>query len=208
MRNAGQLATLIKQMIKMDLAEIGENSEAQNTYIYDFMSRSMQKMARLAYITRISDPLTISADGFATFKLSAADIADMYEPLRILDSTGREVAKRNSFGAPKGWWKESANSQIHVKGLNGSHILHYIKYPKEITASSDIPEFPPSAYMGLVYDTMGMIKESKNYYDEANNMYLLARTHLKIAVKANEDARGFTGGRPPSINDVDAYYKG
>jgi hypothetical protein len=206
-RTAGQLATIIKQVSKMDIAELGENSSIQDTYIFDFMSRALNELASLAFVVRTSDALNITQDGYVTFQIAGSDITDLYEPLRILDSNGNEKGKRYAFTADGGWWRESANTPIHVKGMIGSYVLQYKAYPKEITVASDIPEFPASGYMALVYWTCALVKESKDYFEEAQHMYTLARERLKLVVKANMDARGTTGGMPPSIYDVDQYFK-
>lgn len=207
-RTAGQLATIIKMMCAMDIAELGDVASTQNAYIYDYMSRALKELASLAYVVRITDSLSITADGFVTFTLAGSNVADVYEPIRIMDSNGNEVPKRAFFSAPKGWWRESANSDFHVKGLNGNYILHYKAYPTEITSDSQVPDFPESGYMVLCYYTSGLIKESKNFYEESQAMYSKAKERMKLLVKANEDARGTMGGKPPMVSDIDLYFKG
>src|SRR5690625_2624491 len=128
MRTAGQLATLIKQEVKMDLAELGDTDSQQNQYIFDFISLALKGWAKLAYQTEVSDPLTIGSDGYVTFQKGGNDISDMYEPLRILQN-GNEVRRRTSFAGEDGWYKESSNADIHVKGLSGEFTLQYIRYP-------------------------------------------------------------------------------
>jgi hypothetical protein len=207
-RTAGQLATVIKKMCAMDVAELGDVDSTQNTYIYDYMSRALKELASLAYVVKITDSLNIVADGFITFTLAGSNITDLYEPIRIVDSNGNEVLKRTFFSAPKGWWRESANSPFHVKGLSGNYVLHYKAYPTEITYDNQIPDFPESGYMVLCYYTAGMIKESKNFYEESAAMYSKAKERMKLLVKANEDGRGTMGGRPPMVSDIDLYFKG
>lgn len=207
-RTAGQLATVIKKMCAMDVAELGDVDSTQNTYIYDYMSRALKELTSLAYVVRITDGLNITSDGFITFSLAGSVITDLYEPIRIVDTNGNEVLKRAFFTASKGWWRESANSQFHVKGLNGNYVLHYKAYPTEISTDTQIPEFPESGYMVLCYYTSGMIKESKNYYEESQAMYAKAKERMKLLVKANEDGRGTMGGKPPMVSDIDLYFKG
>lgn len=208
MRTAGQLATSIKKMIAMDIAELGETDSTQNTYIFDYMSRAMNELVSVCSVIRVSDQLNVTSDGYVTFNRAGSLITDLYEPLRILDANGNPVAKRSYFEASKGWWRESANSDIHLKGLNGTYTLHYKAYPTEITTAAQVPEFPPSGYMALMYYTCGMIKESKDFYEEANAMYAKAKERLKILVKANLDGRGVNGGSVPNVADIDLYFKG
>lgn len=191
----------------MDIAELGENESIQNTYIFDYMSRALQEMASICYVVKESDPLTVNEDGYVTFKRLGSPIDDLYEPLRIVDSN-REIPKRTAFMATTGWWRDSANSDFHFKGLNGTYTLHYKAYPTEITSKDQMLEFPPSGYMVLVYYTCGLIRESKNFIDESQVMYARAKERMKIIVKANIDGRGVQGGSVPSVNDVDLYFKG
>lgn len=191
MRTAGQLATLIKQEVKMDLAEIGDTDSEQNQYIFDFISLALRGWAKLAYRTEVSDTLTIGSDGYVKFQKGGSDVSDMYEPLRILDSNGNEVRRRTSFSGAEGWFKESANADIHVKGFkSGDYTLHYIRYPKWISSPSDVPEWPEAGYMALIFQVCGMIKESKNFYDESQAMYAKAERHLNAVAMANDSARG------------------
>lgn len=192
MRNAGQLATLIKQLCKTDIAELGNNDSTQNTYIFDFMSRALHELASYAGVIKVSDALSITADGFISFLKDGSAITDMYEPIRILDTNGDPVDCRNDFTDGYGWFRDSFSSQIHMKGLNTSYTytLYYKAYPQEITASTQTPEFPPSGFLALCYYTSALIKESKAFYDEANHYYSLANQRMRVIDKANTDGKG------------------
>lgn len=200
----GELTSMIKQMLKMDLSELGENSSTQNQYIWYYMTLAMWRFVSLAYIVRTSDTLTVSADGYVTFKRATTDIDDLYEQLRILDSSGSPVQKRTSWDAPAGWWRESINSQIHIKGI-GTYTMQYKAYPTKVTGESQTLEWPATSYDLLMYQTCGMVKESKNYYEEANNYYSIADKLLPILAKSNIDAQGTTNGRPPNMQEVQYY---
>lgn len=189
-RTAGQLASMIKQMVTMDLAEIGESTSQQNSFIFDAMSRALKELAGISDNRKESDRLNITSDGYVTFQQDSSDVTDLYQPLMILDVRGAEVRKRTRFTQPMGWFRESHTSPIHVKGLTGDYTLHYIAYPAEITSESDVPEFPPAGYMALCFWTCGVIKESKNFYEEAAVMYEKAKERYPILIKATEDARG------------------
>lgn len=206
-RTALDLANTISKMQVMNIAELGSTSSQINSYIYTYLSLAMQKWARLAYQVKVSDVLNITTDGYQTFKVNLSDVADLYEPLRVLDSTGKEIRKRVSFSDPTaGWLLESANTQIHTKGMTGNFTLHYIKYPDWISSDTQVPEWPPAGYMALIYETCGMILESKGFIDESNNMYAIASRHMNTIVMANTSARN--QGMPPSMNDVNVLRGG
>lgn len=206
---ASELATIIKKIAVSDVAELGNSDSAQNTYIYDYLSRALRELAAIAFVTRVSDALNITADGYQTFLRSSVAIDDLYEPLRILNSSGTETARRVSYSAPTGWFRESHNSSIHTKNMTGNHTLHYKAYPAKVTADGSTVEFPDSGFMGLCFWTAAMIKESRpGAMDESKALYDRARERLKIVVLANEDARGrSSGGAVPSPNIVDTYFR-
>lgn len=200
-RTADQLLELVKQIAKMDLAELGENVTLQNTRLYDFLSLSMHKLAKLAYQVRISDPLTL-ADGYVTFKVGATNIDDIFQPVAIYTSaTGVEAPKRQAFSGGTGWYWVSENLPIHNRGLAGDHVLHYIKYPAWITAGSQVPEFPPSGYYALIFECASLIKQSKNYYEESNAMLQLAQRHYANVFEGSL-APGHSSGNPLSAKDL------
>lgn len=209
---AGDLLPTIKKLSASYLEEIGSTDEAQNVYIFAYINHALRELANIAYVMKISDPLSISSDGFVTFNLNTQPITNLYAPLRILEPSGtKEVRKRTSFVDTNGWWRESTNTQIHVKGLTaGSYTLHYIAYPATVATSSSIIEFPDSGTMGLSYYTAALVVESlPNGKDQADHYYGLYARHMKIAVQANIDARGHSsGGYVPSLNLVETVYKG
>jgi hypothetical protein len=204
--SAGELASQTKKMGKLNLAHLGNSASEQNTYIYYYMTMSMWKYAALNFRKRVSDPLTVASDGYVTFLTGGNAIEDLYEQLRILtpDESGTEVQKRTAFAAPKGWWRESANDPIHMKGA-GTYVMQYKAYTDKITADSQIPQWPASCYDLLIYETIGKIKESLNDLEGALAAYAVADKLIPLLVKANTDARGTTGGQPPSYNDIQYY---
>lgn len=202
--NAGQLATIIKKLAVMDLEELGPDDDTQNSYIFQFMNIALMKLARLAYNVEISDALTISATGNATFLLSGASITNMFEPLTILDSSDNEVQKRTSYSAPKGWWRYANNQPIHVKGLtSGSYRLVYIRYPALVTLPTDSVDIPPSGYDALIKEVVSLIKLAPNSYAGSEYVGGLAKQAYGEVTQGAISARG-TGnsGQPPSIQDA------
>lgn len=203
--SVGEITSQIKAMGRMNLAHLG-NSAAQDTYIRYYMTLAMWKYVSLAFVTRTSDALTVSENGYVTFKRGGNDIEDLYEQLRILitNDAGTEFAKRSSFPAPLGWWRESANSLIHIKGP-GTYVMQYKGYPAKATSDTQILEWPATSYDLLMYETIGKIKESLNDIEGANVAYSVADKLIPILIKANIDSQGVTGGRPPSQNEVQFY---
>lgn len=175
-RTADQLLMLIQQICIMDLAYLGESDSIRKTLMYDYLSLAMQAMAKQANNVAISEPLIISGDGPKQFKAGGAPIADMFQPLRMIDSMNVEARHSQSFTFPKGWYWEGSQSDIYVRGLSGTYTLHYIKYPAWITSGDQIPDFPPSGYMALIYECAALIKQSKNFYEESNAMKEQARS--------------------------------
>jgi hypothetical protein len=211
MITADDLIPTIKKLTSSFLEEIGGTDSAQNSFIFIYLNNALRKLANIAYTMKISDPMTINADGFITFKSGAQDITNLYAPLRIVDPTGKESAKRVSYVDTKvGWWRESHNTQMHVRGFNGAYTLHYIAYPAQVAQTSSVIEFPDAGSMGLAYYTAALIVESlPNSKSLAVHFYTLAQQHLKVAVQANIDARGHSsGGFVPSLNTVDLAFGG
>lgn len=211
MLTADSLLPTIKKIVASFIEEIGNTDNQQNQYIFIFINEALRKLASVAYVMKESDSLTISADGLITFQRSSQPITDMYAPLRILDSNGREVAKRTAYADTRaGWWRESSNTPIHVKGLNGSYTLQYIAYPATVAANNSPIEFPDAGSLGLSYHVAAMIMEARpNAKDLATHYYALSNSYLKIAARANIDARGHgSGGYVPSLNAVDAAFGG
>lgn len=206
---ADDLFFIVKKMAASDVKQLGTTDAAQNTYLFKYASRALKELAHVAYRTKISDALNIVADGNQTFLYNAIAIADLYAPLRILNSTGSPIAKRTSYNLGPGWWKESSGNTVNTMGMTGNHTLHYVYYPADVTATGDTVDFPDSGMMGLAFWVCGIIKESANGYEESNVMYQRARDRLKIAVQANIDGRGVsTGGWVPSLNTIETVFKG
>jgi hypothetical protein len=204
--SSGEIMSMIKKMAKMDLAELGSDVTSQNQYIFYYMSLAQYRFASLAYVVKVSDPLAVAADGYVTFQQGGSDITDLYEQIRIMDSNGQEIQRRTSFSSPVGWWRESANTKIHIKGA-GTYTLHYKAYPTKITSDSQQLEWPASSYDLLMWQTIGMIKESKNDVEGATAAYAIVDKLIPILVKANVDAQGTPGGRAPSLSEAN-YYRG
>lgn len=204
MATAGDIMTLVQQMRANDIQEIGTDSTAQQAYLVTVINAALKELVHIAYRTRVSDALAISSDGYKTFQYSSADITDLYSPLRILDSNNRAVAKRTSWEAPTGWWRESDGQQIHMKGLTaGNYTLHYVRYPTPVVNSGTTLDFPDAGIMALTFWCSGIVLESRNAYDEAQAMYNRAKERFGIPVLASEAARGYSsGGYVPSFDFV------
>jgi hypothetical protein len=211
---AQDLITPIQKYVASYIEEIGSSSAAQNVYLLNYLSLALRKLANLAYQAKISDVLSISADGDVTFVQGGLPL-DLYAMLRIIKPDGRSMNKRTSFEDYSGWWRESSNMPINITGFTatpplaaGNYRLHYLKYPAKVTATGDPVEFPESAIMGLIYYTCAMVLESHpNLKDQTSYFYGLAKAQLKVAVLANMDARGTgSGGFVPSVSVVDQYF--
>lgn len=205
--SAGELASIIKKMGKLNLAHLGNSNIEQNNFIYYYMTQAAWKYVGLNFLKRTTDPLVVSSDGYVTFLSGGNPIEDMYEPLRILspdEVTGVVVQKRTSFDAPRGWWKESANDQVHIKGA-GTYVLQYKAYTDKITTDTQVPQWPSAANDLLIYETIGKIKESLNDLEGALAAYAVADKQIPVLIKAQIDASGTTGGRPPSHNEAQYY---
>jgi hypothetical protein len=198
--NAGQLASIIEKMSEMDVYDLGEDP---STYIYYYLNIAMMKLARVAYQVKFSDALAISGDGYKTFQIAGTDISDVFEPMVIYDSNEVEVQKRTAYSAPKGWWRESDNLPIHVRGLAaGNYTLKYVKYPARVSIASDPIEFPPSGYDVLIKEVIASIKYSKNSYGGAEFADAQAKKSMGLALQGSVSARGTgTTGQPPGPVD-------
>lgn len=206
---ADDLFFLVKKMAASDIKELGSTDALQNTYLFKYATRALKELAHVAYRTRISDALNIASDGDQTFLQGTQPITNLYAPLRILNASGTSVQKRTAYEAPQGWWKESSGNTVNTKGMMGSHTLHYVYYPADVTATADVVDFPDAGMMGLAFWVCGIIKESANGYEEADIMYKRGRDRLKVAVQSNIDGRGVSsGGWVPSIATIDTVFKG
>lgn len=202
--NAGQLSTIIKQLCANDVADLGD-SDAQDNFIFLYLNLVMQEMPRLAYLVTFSDALAISSNGYPTFLKSSASIANsIFEPLTLLTSTESEVPKRTSYSAPTGWFRETHDLGVHVKGLTaGNYTLKYLRYPSTITLSGDAIEFPTSANATLCKEVVSLIKLSKNSYGGAEYMDKISKTGLGNAMQGAISARGTgSSGQPPGQQDT------
>jgi len=206
MTTAGDVIFLVKKMAASDIRELGLSDQQQNTYLLAYITRALKELAHIAYIAEESDVLTISSDGYQQF-LKNGNPIDMYSPLRLLDSSGRPIEKRTAFDAPRGWWRESASTLIHTRGITGDFVLHYTAYPKAVQSENDVVEFPDAGIMGLAFWVCGIVKETANGYQEAQAMYDRAKERLRVVIAANDYGRGkSTGGWVPSLNDVGLIY--
>lgn len=214
MLTAGDLLPTIKKLCASYIEEIGANDDDQNVYLFQYMSHALRKLASIAYQCKDSDQLEITTDGYVTFK-RGLNIANMYAPLRILDPFGRDMQKRVSFADTRGWWRESSNTEIHIKGYalatnplpGGAHILQYIAYPTPITSMTTVIEFPDAGSMGLCYYAAALIVESlDDSKDLAAHYYSLADSHLEVVVQANIEGRGTSsGGYVPSMANAQLF---
>lgn len=205
----GELTSQIKKEGKMNIAHLGNDSD-QNTYIRYYMTLSMWKYVGLVYKKRVSDPLIVSSDGYVTFKIGGSDIEDFYAPIRIFinDESGKALGKRTSFEAPTGWFIESANDRIHIKGT-GTYVLSYRAYPAKAISETQVLDWPASSYDLLMFETIGKIKESLNDLEGASAAYAIADKLIPILIKANMDnSQSTTGGMVPSHNEAQYYRRG
>lgn len=217
MLTANDLLPTIQKIASSYLDELGSNETDQNNYIFEFLSRTLRKLAGIAYQVKDSDKLTLSQDGYVTFKRDGVEIQDLYAPLTLLNPQGYEVTKRTSFSDDKGWWRDGSNSSVHIKGfssarplMQGDYTLKYVAYPKKITEATDAVEFPDAGSLGLSYHCAALIMESlPNHKDLATHFYNLSILHLKSITQASIDSMGrSTGGFRPDTATIDAVYKG
>lgn len=205
--SVGELTSQIKKESKMNLAQIGSTPDEQNTYIWYYITMAMWKYVGLLHKKKTSDPLTVSSNGYVTFQVGSVDIDDLYTPIRLLvtSENGTTFLRRTSFDAPSGWYKESANDQIHIKGA-GTYVLQYRAYPAKASNEAQVLEWPSSSYDLLMFETIGKIKESLNDLEGATAAYAIADKLIPILIKANTDnSMGTTGGAVPSQNEAQYY---
>jgi hypothetical protein len=195
------LNTMIKKESKMNIAQLGNTTTDQNTYIYYYLTQALWKYAGIIFRKKISSPLVVSANGYVTFDISGIAIEDMHSPIKILVSpevSGSTFIHRTSFDAPNGWFKESANDQIHIKGV-GTYILHYRSYHAKITGESQTLDIPQAAYRLIQYETLASIFHSLNDIESFNAMRSIAIAEVPILIQANMDSSASTtGGVVPS----------
>jgi hypothetical protein len=208
--NAGQLFTIISSVCQNEMQDLATDTQGQKDAVYRLMNLCLWKQGRIAYWSQYSDQLNLSADGYYTFNSSNQPITDLFEPQMIFQPNGQPLQPRTSDVAPIGWYRESQNLQIHIRGFSatpalaaGNYQLKYLKYPKQITIDGDAIEIAPSGYYQLVFDVCRMIKLSRNSYGGAEFMGQHADQALSAAVQGAISGRG-TGavGQPPSAADV------
>jgi hypothetical protein len=204
----GELNTQIKRESKMNLAQLGSTDASQNSYIWPYMTQALWKYAGLIFRKKVSDPLVVAANGYVTFQFGGVDISDMYAPMKILiapEVSGSTFVHRTSFDAPNGWFKESANDRIHIKGP-GTYILHYRAYHSKITSDAQTLDLPQAAYRLIQYETLALIFHSLNDVASAGAMQAIADKEIPILIKANMDSSQATsGGVVPSQNEAQYY---
>lgn len=215
---ASDLVPMIKGLAASYLEEIGDEEGVQNSFIFQYLTHALRRLAHIAYQEKDSDALYISSDDYHIFQIGGSDIADMYAPLRILDPNGRDMQKRVSFADTRGWWREATNTKIHIKGYalatnplpQGNHILQYLAYPATVASLESPVQFPDAGSMGLCYYVAGLILESRPSAKDLVMHYMaLSKTHLNIAMQANIDGRGTSsGGFVPSLAMVDLVFGG
>lgn len=213
--NAGQMYTVISSICANEMDDLSTDSQGKKDAVYRLMNICLWKMPRVVYWSQYSDQLSLSADGYVTFKYQSTDISDLFEPQVIFQPNGQPLQKRTADDAPIGWWRESQNLQIHIRGFAsyapltvGNYQLKYLKYPKQITIDADEVQIAPSGYQELIFDVCKLIKLSRNSYAGADFMGNQADKALMQGVQGAISARG-TGstGQPPSIQDA-SYAKG
>lgn len=204
--NAGQILTVVRTVNKMDIDYLGADDTAQNQMLFQFLNVALWNLARLCYNTEVSDVVNITDDGPVEFTRGSAAITNMYEPLRLVRIDGGrevEVNKRSSDTAPIGWYCESPNQPIHVRGSTGQHRLKYIRYPRQVTQETDPVDCPESGYKALIMEISALVKDVKNFYQEAEAMAANAKSGYSAITQAAISGRGpSSGGMPPSFDDV------
>lgn len=207
--NAGQLATIIKQMCQNDILDLG-NDDAQNTYIFLYLNLALAELARLASLETFSDPLAVTTTGWYAFLKEGQPITTtLYEPQIVLpypENGSTSFIKRTSYEHPTGWYRASQDQGVHLKGLAaGNYTLKYLRYPKQITLAADIVEFPSSGNATLCKTVVGLIKLSKNSYAGMQAMDMSAKQSMSVAAQGSISARG-TGstGQPLGPMDIAA----
>ncbi len=207
--NAGQLSTIIKQMCQNDIADLG-NSDAQDTFIFMYLNLALTELARLAYLVTFSDSLAVTGTDWYSFTKDTTSIATtLFEPQVVLpypESGSTTYIKRTSYEAPTGWWRESQDQGVHLKGLTaGNYKLKYLRYSKQITLAADIVEFPSSGNATLCKTVVGMIKLSKNSYAGMQALDASAKQSMSVAAQGSISAAGTgTTGQKTGALDIAA----
>lgn len=185
---------------------MGPDESTQDQALLQFMNVALWNLARLCYNTESSDDIVISADGNVSFTMGNTPITNMYEPLRLLKVDGSseiEVQRRYSDTAPIGWYCESPNKPIHLRGVTGTLRLKYIRYPRQVTQASDPVDVSEAGYKPLIMEISSLIKSAKNFYQESEAMGAVAKSGYAGITQAAISGRGpSSGGQPPSYDDV------
>lgn len=215
--SAGELFTIIKMLGAKDIEDFGDD-EGQKNAVYYFMNIEMMKLAKLVEKVVYSESKSLSADGYVTFQQSGVDINDIFEPKTILYTEAgvlKELPHRTSDVAPQGWWRESQNNEIHIRGFGSvtgqnprplpstTYQLKYIKYPSKVTVDGSMVDIPPSGYSELIHGVLRLIKYAKNSYGGADFMDQKAKSEYNNLVQGTISGRG-TGntGQATGINDA------
>jgi hypothetical protein len=203
----GEIISQIKKQGKMDIAHLGTDAD-QSTYIMYYMNLAAWKYVGLVYKKRTTDALVVAASGYVNFKIDGVDIEDFYAPIRlfITDTEGKVFKRRTSSDdTSSGWFKESFNDPIHIRGA-GTYMMQYRAFTTKITAVGQALDWPATSYDLLMFETIGKIKESLNDESGAAAAYAVADKLIPILVKANMDSsQSSTGGVVPSQNEVQYY---
>jgi hypothetical protein len=204
-QNAGQLATMIKQLCQNDILDLG-NDDAQNSFIFQYMNLIMKGLGRTAYLETFSDSLAVSGNGYYTFLKNGLSTADsLYEPQEVfLTSTETPILKRNSYVAATGWYRAAHDQPIHIKGVTaGNYTLRYLRKPATITLPSDIVDMSDAANMSIVAEVVALIKLSKNSYAGSEYLDRVFKSALGNAAQGAMSSKGTgTSGQPLGSADV------
>lgn len=201
--NAGQLATIIKQLAQNDIQDLG-NDDAQNSFIFQYLNIIMWELAKIAELTTYSDALAISGNGYVTFLKGGVSIDNtMFEPKVLYNASNVAQTKRTSFEQNNGWIREAQDLQIHVQGLTaGSYTLKYLRYPKQVTVASDVIEFASSANATICKQVVALIKLSKNSYAGFQTMDAAAKAGMGLAAQGAISAKS-TGSTGTPLGPMD-----
>jgi hypothetical protein len=204
----GELTSQIKKMGSLNIAHLG-NGDSQDIYIWYYITLAMWKYAFLVAITRTSEALTVGADGYVTFQRDGQAVEDLYEVVRIFDAANpkKPLIKRTSWEAPVGFWRDSANSKVHINGA-GTYIMQYKGYPAKVTGAAQTLEWPSTSFDLLQYETIGKIKESLNDLEGAAAAYKIADGLVPVLAKASVDAYASGGYKPPGMNELQFFKRG
>jgi hypothetical protein len=194
------ILTTIRNLAVNELGDLADDETSQNEAIYRFVNVVLDKRARQAYIEEFSDALLLAGDNDYTFLKSTVAITDLYEPLGLHATTkyGSTILRRSSFEADMGWIREADNQPINIRGITGLHVLKYLRYPRQVTASGDTIEFPRAAKWDLIFDVVALCKLPKNMYDEFG--VIKKEATGTATVKAAINAKG-SNSTPPSLLD-------